>query len=146
MLGLLHAAFPLERKRLGDDRNGERAQFAGEIRNDRRGAAACAAAQPGGYENHVGAVERFQDFFGVFERGFAAYFGVGARPQPFRQFGAELQLHRRLRKLERLQIGVRGNEFDALHLGPYHAVDGVRTAASYTDYFNLGAVLRFFAE
>ena len=34
-LGLLHAAFAFERERLGHDRDGQRAHFAGQRRNDR---------------------------------------------------------------------------------------------------------------
>ena len=102
--------------------------------------------RPDGDEHHVRAVERFENFLRVFERGFAADLGIGARAQSLGQLRAELQLHRRLRKLQRLQIGIGGDEFDALDLGADHAVDGVRTAASHADHFDLGAVLRLFTE
>ena len=98
--------------------------------------------RPGGDEHHVRAVERFENFLGVFERGFAADFGIGARAESLGELRAELQLHGRLRKLQRLQVGVGGDEFDALHLGADHAVDGVRTAAAHADHFDLRAVLR----
>ena len=96
---LLHAALALEREGLGDHGDGERAEFAREICYDGRRAAARAAAEAGGDEDHVGAVERLEDFFGVFERGLAADLGVGAGAQPLGELGAELQLHGRLRKL-----------------------------------------------
>ena len=97
--------------------------------------------RPAGDEHHVRAVERFENFFGVLERGLAADLGIGARAQTLGEFRAELQLHRRLRKLQRLQVGVGGDEFDAFDFGADHAVDGVRSAASHADDFDLRAVL-----
>ena len=81
LLGLLHAALAFEGEGLGDDRNGERAEFAGEIRDHGSRAASGASAETGSDEDHVRAVERFENFFGVFERGFAADFGIGARAE-----------------------------------------------------------------
>ena len=144
LLGLLHAALAFEREGLGDDRDSERAELAREIRDHGRSAAAGAAAETGGDEHHVRAVERFENFLGVFERSFAADLGIGARAQSFGQLRAELQFHRRLRKFQRLQIGIGGDEFDAFDFGADHAVDGVRSAAAHADHFNLRAVLRFF--
>ena len=40
-----------------------------------------AAAEAGGDEDHVGALERFDNFVGVFERGFAADFRMGSGAQ-----------------------------------------------------------------
>ncbi len=146
LFGLLHAALAFERERLGDDGDGERAEFAGKIRDDRSRAAAGAAAETGGDEDHVRAIERFENFFRVFERGFAADFGIRARAEAFGELRAELQFDGRLRKFQRLQIGVGGDEFDAFHFGADHAVDGVGTAAAHADHFYLRAVLRFFRE
>ena len=146
LLGLLHAALAFERERLGDDGDGQRAEFAREIRDHGRRAAAGAAAEAGGDENHVRAFERFENFLGVFERGLAADLGIGARAQSLGELRAELQFHRRLRQLQRLQIGVGGDEFDAFHLGADHAVDGVATAAAHADHFDLRAVLQFFCK
>ena len=81
LLGLLHAPLAFEGERLRGDRNGQRAELAREIRYHGRGAAAGAAAETGGDENHVRAVERFENFLGVFERGLAADFGIRARAQ-----------------------------------------------------------------
>ena len=72
--------------------------------------------------------------------------GIRARAQSLRQFCAQLQLHRRLRKLQRLQVGVGGDELHAFDLGADHAVDGVRSAASHADHFDPRAVLRFFSK
>ena len=89
LLGLLHAALAFERERLGDHSDGERAEFAGEIGDHGRGAAAGAAAETRGDEHHVRAVERFENFFGVLERGFAADLGIRARAESFGELRAE---------------------------------------------------------
>ena len=83
MLGLLHAALAFESEGLGGDGDGERAEFAGQIGNDRSGSAAGAAAEAGGDEDHVRAVESFQNFFGVFEGGFAADLGIRTSAEAF---------------------------------------------------------------
>ena len=81
LLGLLHAALAFESERLRDHSHSERAELARKIRNDGRGAASRAAAQTGGDEHHVRAVESFEDFLRVFERGFAADLRIGACAQ-----------------------------------------------------------------
>ena len=124
-LGLLHAAFAFEGEWLGHHRNRERAHFAGERGDDGSGTGAGAAAQAGGDEDHVGAFEGLDDLVGIFERGFAADFGVGAGAQAVGQLHAELNLHRRARHPQRLQVGVGDDELDAFHAGIDHAVDGV---------------------
>ena len=63
-------AFELER--LGHDGHRERAELARQAGDDRRGAGPGAAAEAGGHEDHVGAVERLNDAFGVLERRLAA--------------------------------------------------------------------------
>ena len=145
-LSLLHAAFAFERKRLGHDRDGERAHFAGERGDDGSGAGAGAAAEAGGDEDHVGAFEGFDDLVGIFERGFAADFGIRARAQAIRQLHAQLQLHGRVRHAQRLQVGIGDDELDALHAGINHAVDCVAAASAYADDFDLGVVAGLFVE
>src|SRR5207245_8288706 len=102
-----------------------------------RSAAAGASAEAGSNENHVRAFERFDDFFGVFEGSLAADLGIGPSTETFSELCAELKLHRRLRKLERLEVGIRSDEFDAFELGANHAVHGVTTAPAHTDDFDL---------
>src|SRR5262249_4872672 len=104
----------------------------------RRGAAAGASTKTGGDENHVRAFQGLDDFLRVFQRGFAADLGICAGAKSFRQLSAKLQLNRRLRQLQRLQIGVRGDELDAFDLAANHAVDGVAATASHSDHLDLG--------
>src|SRR5450755_2211736 len=143
---LLHAAFAFKGKWLGDDGDGERAHLDGEGGDDRGGAGAGAAAEAGGDEDHVCALESLDNFVGIFERGFAADFRIRASAEAVGQLHAELQLDRGVRHAQRLQIGVGDDEFDAFDSGVDHAVDGVAAAAADSDNFNLGVVAGFFVE
>ena len=67
-LGLDLALLPLELERLGDDGHRQRAELAREARDDRRRARAGAAAEAGGHEDHVGAVQSLHDPVGVLEQ------------------------------------------------------------------------------
>jgi hypothetical protein len=145
-LGLLHAAFAFEGERLGDDCDGERSHFAGERGNDRSGTGARTASEAGRNEDHVGAFERFDDLVGIFKSGFAADFGIGSSAEAVRQLHAELQLDRGMRHAEGLQISVGDDEFDALHSGIDHAVDGVAATTTYADDFDFGVVAGFLVE
>ena len=44
------------------------------------------------------------------------------------------------------KISVGGDELDAFHSGVNHAVDGVATAATHANYFDLGVVAGFFVK
>ena len=90
LFGLHHATLAFKRKRLGDHRYAQSAELAGQRSHHRRGTAARSSAETGGNKNHVRAFQRFDNFFGVFQRGFAASFRIGARAQTFRQFRAQL--------------------------------------------------------
>ena len=134
-----------EQKRLGDNRDGESAEFSGERSDHWSRAAARAAAEARGKENHVRAFEGFNDFFGILESRFAANLGIRARAQTFGELAAKLQFNGCLRELEGLQIGVRRDELDAFHLGADHAVHGVASAAADADHLDLRALVIFFA-
>ena len=88
----LHAATAFERERLGDHGHGQDAHLLRELRDDRRGAGAGAAAHAGGDEHHVGAVQRVDDALAIFQRGLAADFRIGAGAQALGDVAAELQL------------------------------------------------------
>src|SRR6266536_1584184 len=145
-LGLLHASFAFEREGLGDDGHGERAHLAGERGDDRGGAGAGAAAESGGYEDHIRAFESLDDFVGILERSLAADFGVRARAEAVGEFHAELDLDGGTRHPQRLQVGVGHDELDVLHAGVDHAVDGVVAPTTDTDDFDACVVAGFFVE
>ena len=93
--GLLAALLALELERLGDDRDGQRAELGGEAGDHRRGAGAGAAAEAGGHEHHVGARQRLDQRVGVFERGLPADVRIRAGAQALGELAADLDLHRR---------------------------------------------------
>src|SRR5438876_4258071 len=66
--------------------------------------------------------------------GLAASLRIGAGAESLSELGAELQLYGRLRKLQRLQVGVTGNELDAFQLGANHAVHHVASARADADH------------
>src|SRR3989454_4648876 len=137
LVGLHHAPLAFKGEGFRDDGNAQGTQFAGERSDHWRGTAAGASAEAGGNKNHVRAFERFDNFFRVFERGFAANLGIGAGAKALGELRAELQLHPSLRPLPRLQIGVRGDEFHAFELGANHAIHRVAASPAYTDDFDL---------
>ena len=81
--GRLDAARAFEGEGAGDHANGQRADFLGDLRHDRRAAGAGAAAHAGGDEDHVGAFEHLVQLFGRFFGGLAAR-PRGCRPSPGR--------------------------------------------------------------
>src|SRR5918997_425830 len=124
----------LEAERARHDADGQGADLVlGDLGDDRRGARAGAAALAGGDEDHVGALERLLDVVTRLGRGALADLRVGARAQPLGQLVADVQLDVGVRHLERLRVGVAGDELNAGEAGVDHAVDGVRAAAADAD-------------
>src|SRR5215204_5322194 len=133
LLGGLRAARALEAERLGDDPDGQRAELARDPRHDRRAAGAGAAALAGGDEDHVGALELGLDAVVVLHRRVAPAVGVRAGAEALREVGADLQRVVRVGLLERLRVGVDGDELDARDLGLDHPVDRVDPGAADAD-------------
>src|ERR1017187_2476032 len=101
-----HAARAFESERLGDHGDGEGVELLGERGDDGRGAGAGAAAQSGGDEDHVGALQDLDDAVGVFKRGLASDLGVGAGAEALGHLGAQLQLVGHAAGGERLEIEI----------------------------------------
>ena len=78
-----HPALAFEMERLGDDADGEDAEFAGRARHHRRGAGAGAAAHAGGDEHHVGAGQVIADLVDHLLGGGAADIGLRAGAEAF---------------------------------------------------------------
>ena len=123
-------ALALERERLGDDRDGQGVQLAGEAGDDRSRPGPGATSQTCRHEDHVGAVEGLDELLGVVEGGLAPDGGIGACAETLRQALADLQSHRRLVEREGLGIGVHDDEVDAPEGRRHHAVDGVSSPAA----------------
>ena len=124
---------PSKRERLGHDADRQRAALLGDLGDDRRGARAGAATEPGGDEDHVRVDERLRDLLGVLFGRALADRGVAAGAETAGDLVADPDLVRRVGLQERLGVGVAGDELDAHHLGPDHPVDGVAAAAADTD-------------
>ena len=124
-------AFEAERRR--DDADGERAELAGDPRDDRRGAGAGAAALAGGDEDHVRAAEGVLDLVVALLGGAAADVRLGAGAETLRQLAADVDLDRRVRELELLHVGVDGDELDLRDAGVDHPVDRVQAGAADAD-------------
>ena len=143
---MLHAALAFEGEGLGHDRHGERAEFAGQRRDDGRGSGAGAASKSGGYEDHVSAFQGFDDLVGIFEGGLAADFGIGARTQAVGELDAELNFYCGVRHAQCLQVGVSYDKFDAFHAGIDHPVYRVVAAATHPDDLDFGIVAGILVE
>ena len=140
------AALAFKGEGLGNHSDGERAHLAGQRGDDGSGAGAGASAETGGDKDHVRAFEGLDDLFSVFESATAADFRIGARAQAVSQLGAKLDLYRRARHLQRLQVGIGDRKFHAFDTGADHAVDGVAAAAADADDFDLGVIAGVFVE
>ena len=132
-LGLLRALAALEGERLRDDADGQRAELAGELGDDRRGAGAGAAALAGGDEDHVGALQRLLQLVAALLRRGLADGRIGAGAETARRGRADVDLHVGVAHHQRLRVGVDGDELDAGEAGVDHPVDGVRAAAADAD-------------
>ena len=129
-----HAALALEMERLGDDADGEDADFARRARDDRRRAGAGAAAHAGGDEDHVRAGEVIADLVDHFLRRGAADLGLRAGAEPLGHLHAHLDDALGLRHGERLRVGVGHDEIDALETGGDHVVDGIAAGAADAEH------------
>ena len=133
LLGLLRALAALERERPGDDADGERAELAAELGEDRRGAGAGAAALARGDEDHVGALQRLLQLVPALLRRGVPDGGIGAGAEAARRLRADVDLHVGVAHHQRLRVGVDRDELDAGEAGVDHPVDGVRAAAADAD-------------
>src|SRR5205807_7598408 len=131
---LARALAALERERPRDDADGQRADLVlGDLRDDRRGARAGAAALAGRDEHHVRALQRLLDLVTALVGRAVPGVRIRAGSESARELRADLQLDVGVAHLQRLRIGVDRDELDALQAGVDHPVDGVRAASAYPD-------------
>jgi hypothetical protein len=127
------AARALEAERLGHDADGQRAELAGDARDDRRGAGARAAALAGRDEHHVRALDRVLQLVAALGRRGLPHLGVRPCTEAARRLCADVDLHVRVDDEERLGVRVRRDEVNAAEARVDHAVDRVRSAAADPD-------------
>ena len=103
----------LEGEGLGDHAHGQRPDLASHLGDDGRRTGPGAATHAGGDEHHVGALEDLAQSIARLEGRGPAAIGIGPAAEAARDLGAELHLDRREVVLERLCVGVGGDELDA---------------------------------
>ena len=133
---LRHAAAPFELERLGHDADGQRAELARDTRNHWRRAGSGAAAHSGGHEHHLGFRQDFANPLLVFERGLASDFRIAAGAASARDLVADLHAQWRVIILQRLDVGIHGDEIDVAQPHVDHVVDRIATASTCTDYLD----------
>ena len=134
LLGLVATSATLERERLRDDTDGQRADFlTSDLGNDGRRARARAAAFTSGDEDHVGLGQSLADLVAGLFGCLRAHFGVGTSAEATGKILADMNGLVRIGHKKRLTIGVDGDELDALHTSLDHAVNGIRTATANAD-------------
>src|SRR3546814_1360222 len=74
---------------------------------------------------YVRALQRIHDLLAVFQRGLAADFRVRASAQALGDVGAQLQLQLGAAVLDRLRVGVGGDELHPVHAAVDHVRDRV---------------------
>jgi len=135
-----HTLAAFKRKRLRDDGDGKRTGFACELRDDRCGARARAAAHTGRDENEIGAVEDHREIFARLFGGFAAGLGIRARAETARLADTDVHGIRRLPIAQRLNVGIDRVEVDIREPGFDHPVDGIAATAADADDFDRGGL------
>ena len=137
---LLGTTRAFEGEGAGNDANGQGAEFLGKLSDDGSSAGTGATTFTSGNEDHVCSLQGGFDFVAVVFSALASNFGVGTSAEATSCFTADVQLHIRVSKHERLGVGVDGDEFNSLEAVFDHAVNGVYAATADTNNFDDGKV------
>src|SRR5258706_10136594 len=134
----LHTTHTFECEGPSHHADGEGTAFSGDLRHD--GSCTCAgtAAHTRCDENHIRAFQHVIEFIRRFFSGFAPDLGITTCTQTTGKFVTEAYACASFRQQEGLSVGIHCNEFNALNALIDHAVDGVRSTATYADHFNAG--------
>src|ERR1700737_2996679 len=132
LLGGVVADAALECERPRYDADGQCAGLFRQLGHDGSRPSPRAAAHSGGDEDHVGFLDHGRQLGPALVGGVASARPVAARAQAPRDLVAHLDLDVRLASLERLLVGVDGDELD-LERFRDHAIDGVAATATTAD-------------
>ena len=135
-LGVLHALLALKSKGLGDHRDGQAVEIAGDFRHDGGCARAGSAAHAGRNKNQIRALERLRNFLAAFFRRAAAHIRHCACAQALGQLFANLDGRAGLAHGKGLTVCIDGDEFHALEACVHHTVDGIVAGAAAADYLD----------
>ena len=137
VFGLLHPFSAFKFERLCHNTDGQRAEFAGDFRHNRRSAGAGAAAHTGGDKDHIGGAQGFGDDVAAFFRGFFADNRIAAGAHHAGDLFADQDLMGRFGVFQNLAVRVDGKKFHAEHTGIDHRVNRVSAAAADADHLDL---------
>ena len=138
VFGLTHALDAFKLEGLGHDAHGQNAQFPCSLRNDRCGTCSGATAHTGGDETHVAASQMINDLFDAFFGSSGTHCRPRARAQTFGNLHTHLDLRLGQRLLQRLCIGIGGDEIHAIERLFDHVVNRVSTGTAHTEHGDPG--------
>ena len=133
LVGRPRAACALEAEGPRHDGDRQGAHLAGDLRDERRAARAGAAALAGGDEHEVAAAQGAAHVVLALAHGGLAEVRVAAGAEAAGDLHPDRDADVRLALLERLAVGVDGDELDAAQAGLDHAVDRVAARAADAD-------------
>ena len=137
------AAFAFERerhRRKGDD---ERAGFARDLRDHRRGAGAGPATETRADKDHARIRQRLPDFIRRLRGRVVAELRIAAGAESTRDGSPELNFVRRHRAGERLHVGVDRDEIGLVHAIEHDAIEDIRAGAADADHFDRDDIFLF---
>ena len=144
LFGLTHPLVAFELEGLGHDANGQDTQLTCGLCDDRGRACARAAAHTGGDKAHMRTGQMIDDFLDGFFSGGGTNRRTGPRAQTLGCLDTHLDARGGFGLLQRLRIGVRHHEFDALKLLVNHIVDRIAPCPADAKHRNPG--LQLFAS
>src|SRR5581483_632456 len=98
LLGSQHTLLAFEGEGFGHNANGQRTHLTGNLRHYRAGSRACTAAHACRDKDHIGALERLVNLFGILLRGLAANARIAACTETTSEFVTDTDTMRRLRQ------------------------------------------------
>ena len=142
LFGEAHPSTALEAEGLGDHADCECTALPRDLSDDRSRSSTRAAAHTGGHEDHVRTLECFTDLVDALECSLSALLGVRPRTESSRDASTQLDRRSRTVSLQSLNVGVRGDELDALDVGRDHGVHRVSASSTDPDHLDLCLVLK----
>jgi hypothetical protein len=116
------------------DRDGQDPKFLRHLGDHGRRTRAGAAAHAGRDEQHVGTLDDLVDAIAILHRRLAADVRVRAGTESLGNVASDLQRRSDARTLQRLRIGIRTDEIDALDAGIDHVRDGIAATSPDADH------------
>ena len=145
---LFHALLAFKTKRSGNNADSQNAHFPCDLCDNRCTAGTRAAAHACGDKYHVSTFQCLVDILAALFCSLAADLRTGACALSLGQLGANLNLYRSFRTIQRLLIGIDCNKLNTLQTAGDHSIHRVIAAAANTDNLDVdnGIVIHFKLE